>query len=134
MIYYRGIIFQMQQEKGIIMAKNQVISGDYSGLSVSLTMNNAELGIGFLGINSVYINKSTVQDCQLMDASSRKSATSAVGRAAVGATLLGPVGLAAGLSAKNKGTYLVSVVFKTGEKSLIEIDDKLYKELLKIMY
>jgi len=47
----------------------------------------------------------------------------------VGGFLLGPVGLLAGLSAKNKRTHSVAVQFKDGRKSLIEMDDKIYKAI-----
>ena len=57
--------------------------------------------------------------------------TFGVARGLVGGALLGPVGLlAGGLSAKNKGIYQVAVQFKDGSRSLIEIDDKIYKALI----
>lgn len=49
----------------------------------------------------------------------------------MGGFLLGPVGLLDGLSAKNKGVHIIAVQFKDGKKSLIEIDEKLYKAFLK---
>lgn len=64
----------------------------------------------------------------------RKSAASGIARGAIGAALLGPVGLLAGLSAKNKGTYNVAIKFKDGKNSLVEIDDKVYKTLVKVMF
>ena len=45
---------------------------------------------------------------------------------------LGPVGmLAGGLSAKNKGIYQVAIRFKDGQQSLVEVDDKIYKAIVK---
>ena len=48
--------------------------------------------------------------------------------------MLGPVGLLAGLSAKNKGIYTVAIKFKDGKNSLLEVDDKFYKALIKTMF
>lgn len=56
---------------------------------------------------------------------------SAVGRALVGDILLGGVGLLAGLSAKSKGTYTIAIQFRQNDKALIEVDDKIYKAIIK---
>ena len=46
--------------------------------------------------------------------------------------MLGPVGmLAGGISAKNKGIYQVAVEFTDGKRSLLEVDDKIYKAIAK---
>ena len=71
---------------------------------------------------------------EIVNEESRKSASSAVGRGLVGGLLLGSVGLLAGLSAKNKGIHTLAIQFKDGKKSLVEMDDKIYKELLKKLF
>ena len=71
---------------------------------------------------------------ELVTEGMRKSATSGVARGAVGAVLLGPVGLLAGLSAKNKGTYTLVVTWRDGEQSLMEVDEKIYKLIVKGMF
>ncbi len=49
--------------------------------------------------------------------------------------MLGPVGAVAGvMSAKNKGTYQIAIKFKNGEKSLIEVDDKIYKAIIQACF
>lgn len=106
-------------------AKNKVIAGDYQGKQVSSTFGIVMISVG-LG-RSIVLDKTTVEDYELMDESHKKSAVSAVGRGLVGGFLLGPVGLLAGLSAKSKGIQIVAVQFKDGKKSLIEMDDKIYK-------
>lgn len=55
-------------------------------------------------------------------------------RGLVGGALLGPVGLLAGLSAKNKGTHTLVIEFKDGKKSLIEVNEKIYKLLMQKMF
>ena len=51
-----------------------------------------------------------------------------------GVALLGGVGILAGLSAKNKGIFTIAIQWKDGKKSLIEIDDKLYKKFINEMF
>lgn len=113
-------------------AKNKVIAGDYNGKAIMQTLGIVSLQTGFL--KSITINKSTVEEYEVMDESHSKSAVSAVGRGLVGGFILGPVGLLAGLSAKSKGTHVVAIQFKDGKKSLIEMDEKIYKALLKACF
>ena len=110
------------------MAKNMVISGDYKGSRVSLAW------FGGVKIDGIKLDKSNVDSYEIVDEKNRKSATSAVGRAAVGSFLLGPVGLLAGLSAKNKGTHTIAIYFKNGMKSLIEVDDDIKKQIIASLF
>ena len=73
-----------------------------------------------------------MESYELVTDEHQKSAASGVGRGLIGGALLGPVGmLAGGLSAKSKGIYTVAIQFKDGTKSLIEVNDKLYKAIVK---
>lgn len=111
-------------------AKNAVIVGDYIGKQVLGTLGQVQIVTGF-GKGEL-INRFTVDSYELITDEHRKSAASGVARGIVGGALLGPVGmLAGGLSAKNKGIYQVAIQFKDGKRSLIEIDDKVYKSLVK---
>lgn len=109
-------------------AKNKVIAGDYQGKQVASTFGVPTLMTG--GFKSMVLDKTTVEEYEVMDETHQKSAVSAVGRGLVGGFLLGPVGLLAGLSAKSKGVHVVAVQFKDGKKSLIEMDDKIYKAFM----
>lgn len=110
------------------MAKNKVIAGDYIGSTVTTVFGRAYIQIGWS--EQKYIDKAGVDNYELITEESRKSAKSAVGRALVGGVLLGGIGLFAGLSAKNKGTYTIAIQFKNGKQSLIEVDDKIYKAIV----
>jgi hypothetical protein len=110
-------------------AKNRVIAGDYKGRVISSALGIVSLQTGF--IKSINLNKTTIEEYEVMDESHTKSAVSAVGRGLVGGFLLGPVGILAGLSAKSKGVHIVAIKFIDGKKSLVEIDDKIYTSLLK---
>ncbi len=111
-------------------AKNRVIAGDYVGKQV-LGGGVAQAGIVLGFIKQLYLNKTTVESYELITDEHRKSAASGVARGLVGGALLGSVGmLAGGLSAKNKGIYLVAIQFKNGKRSLLEVDDKIYKAII----
>lgn len=114
------------------MAKNKVIAGDYEGKLIANGISHLLLMTGFF--KKIKLTKETVESYEVMDEESRSSATSAVGRGLIGSLLLGPIGAAAALSAKKKGTYIVAVQFKDGKKSLLEIDEKLYKVLMKSLF
>lgn len=114
------------------MAKNKVIAGDYEGKSVLQTFGEAFVSTSFT--KSIPLNKKNVKEYEVIDEESRKSATSAVGRAFVGGVILGPVGWLAGLTAKKKGTHTLAIEFYDGKRSLIEVDDKLYKSIVSKMF
>jgi len=80
------------------------------------------------------LNKETVASYELITEEHRKSAVSGVTRGLVGGALLGPVGLLAGLSAKNKGTHTLVLEFVDGKKSLIEVNEKIYKLFIQKMF
>lgn len=113
-------------------AKNVVIAGDYVGKVVSQAIGQVYIILGFT--SKVEINKGMVESYEVITEESRKSAASGIARGAIGAALLGPVGLLAGLSAKNKGTHTIAIKFKDGKNSLIEIDDKIYNNLIRALF
>lgn len=112
-------------------AKNMVIAGDYANKPVSASFGEAYIANGF---KTIYINKENVAEYERIDQEQKVSATSAVGRAFVGSMILGPAGLLAGLSAKKKGIHTVAIQFKDGTKSLMEVDDKLYKVIMAKLF
>lgn len=116
-------------------AKNAVIAGDYNGNKVTLTVGGTLPIISVDYKTSVEMNKYFVENYELITDEHRKSAASGVSRGLVGGALLEPVGMLAGaMSAKNKGIYQIAIQFKDGKKSLIEVDDKIYKALVKACF
>ena len=113
------------------MAKNEVIAGDYQGYSVSCSGSRVFIyDLKNSQANKIYLDKQTIYEYDVVNENYKKTVTGVVGRAFLGAAILGPVGLLAGATAKNKGTYIVTVSFKNGRKSLLEIDDKKYKAIV----
>ena len=116
-------------------AREKVISGDYVGANCFAGSFGTPVKIcdERKGIR-IELTKSNVKNYEVLDAEERKSGTSGILRAAAGAMLLGPVGLAAGLTAKRKGIYMVAIEFYDSKKSLIEINEKAYKNLIRDMF
>lgn len=111
-------------------AKNKVIAGDYNGKSIISVYSNVKIVI-WLFKKDIALNKDTIESYELITDEHRKSAVNGVARGLVGGALLRPVGLLAGLSAKNKGIYQVAIQFKDGKRSLIEVDDKIYNAIIQ---
>ena len=110
-------------------AKNAVIAGDYNGGSFSSFLGS--VSISYKG-NIIDINNQTVESYELLNDEHKKSLGSGVARGLIGGALFEPVGMiAGGVTAKSKGIYQVAILFKDGKKSLIEVNDKLYKLILQ---
>lgn len=110
-------------------AKNKVVAGDYMGNMVMTTISGAIIAIGFT--KREYINSSTVDYYEVVDSERSISGTSVIGRGALGGLLLGPVGLLAAATAKKKGIHTIAIQFKDGKKSVIEVDEKIYKQVIR---
>lgn len=115
-------------------AKNKVIAGAYNGYVVQHSSKDIFLCPSTFSMDMTRLNKQTVDSYDLITEDKVKSGSSAILRGAVGAAVLGPVGLLAGLSAKNKGIYTIAIQWKNGNQSLIEIDDVKYKSFVKGMF
>lgn len=120
------------------MAQNKVLAGDYEGKNIMIGQQgffSKEEIFLFTGFTKKFpLNKETVASYELITEEHRKSAVSGVTRGLVGGALLGPVGLLAGLSAKNKGTHTLVLEFVDGKKSLIEVNEKIYKLFIQKMF
>ena len=113
-------------------ASNSVLEGDYKGKGIIFQSGSLTIVLNFF--KSYPINKTTVDSYEVVDESSQKSVGSAIARGAVGSLLLGPIGVVAAATAKKKGVHLVAIHFKDGKRSLIEIDDSLFKNLQRTMF
>lgn len=119
------------RDQGVEVMINSIIAGDYEGHVVQKGPKGVTISKGF---KLIYLTKENVESYEVITEDIRKSAASGVSRGIVGGAILGPVGLLAGLSAKNKGAYQVAIQFKDGKKSLLEINDKVYKQLIKDLF
>ena len=117
------------------MAKNMVIAGDYMGKAIVVMGGIAQIAVSKQWTENRHLDRFDAEEYQVLTEDIKKSAASGIARGIVGGTLLGPVGmLAGGMSAKNKGTYQIAIQFKDGKRSLIEVDDKIYKGIVTNMF
>lgn len=111
------------------MPVNVVLEGAYKGKTIMNPTGKPYISTGFT--SKLYLNKDTIEAYEVITEGTRKSAASGIARGLVGGALLGPVGmLAGGLSAKSKKTFALIVQFKDGQKSLIEVNDITYKDIV----
>ncbi len=125
-------------------ARNKVIAGDYEGHSITRKFLNRYIVVAKVkvpsetGFSMVYtdldLSKCNIESYEIITEEKVKSGSSAIMRGALGAAVLGPVGLLAGLTAKNKEIHTIAIEWKNGKKSLIEIDDDYYKQLIKDLF
>ena len=118
-------------------AQNKVISGYLSGHRIMVDMGCpfiVQSGNALTGARGWIVAKPDVEDYEVLSEDKVRSGTSTILRGAAGAAILGPVGLLAAASGKKKGIYCVALQWKSGQKSLIEVDDKIYKALIRSMF
>ena len=116
-------------------AKNRAIAGDYAEWFVNYISGKVTIDEPRWGKKQrIPVTKDTVESYEVIEEESNVSAASAVGRGAIGALLLGPVGLAAALSAKKKGIYTIGITFKDGKRSMLEVDKDKYKAITTILF
>lgn len=116
------------QRKGRVkMFRNKVIAGYLEGEYVRL-----ENGLVLIGQEAAA--KWTVKSYEVVSEENNISLASGLLRGAAGKIILGPWGVLAALTAKRKGVYNVVLQWKNGKKSLLEIDEKVYKAILKNLF
>lgn len=109
------------------MASNKVIAGFREGESVKISG-------GLVLIGNDAAAKWTVEAYELVSGEKSVSLASGLLRGVAGRLLLGPWGILAALTAKKNGVYVVALQWKNGKKSLLELDEKVYKALMKNIF
>jgi len=105
-----------------------IIAGDYKGHQIRKGPKGIAIGDGF---KLIYLTKDNVKSYKIITEEICKLAASGIARGIVDGALLGPVGLLEGVSAKNKDVYQMAIQFRDNKRSLIEVDDNIYKQLVK---
>lgn len=113
--------------------KNSVTAGDYADRLVNISGKKMYIKDGMFG-KKIYLSKETIESYEVVSEENYGMAGSAVARGAVGAALLGPVGIAAAASAKKKGLTMIAVQFKDGKRSLLELDQDYIKQFTRVMF
>lgn len=111
---------------------NIATAGDLSGPVI------CEKGKLFLATKAfqrvrVYIDKTTVQEYQVIGETDHVSVGSVIARGAVG-SLVNPLGALIGMAtAKKKGVHSVAIIFNDGRKVLLDLNDDYYKTFSLLM-
>ena len=114
------------------MARDAVIAGDYKGKGIS-RVGGPHIAISFK--EEVYITKDTVESYQVMNQNVSTSASSGIARSIIGGALFGNAGALGGAaSAKVNISYTIAINFKDGKRSLIEVNEKIYKDIVEACF
>lgn len=113
-------------------AKNKVIAGDYEGWDVICGGGKLDF---MHRLQRVSLNRTTVLKYEIVDNQNGNSFWGAFLKGYVSQAFLGTAGLVAStLSSAHHRVILLSVEFINGRRSLLEIDESVYKNILKILY
>lgn len=82
-----------------------------------------------------YVDPKGIKRTIIVSQSSRKKASSIIGRGLIGGAILGPVGLLAGASAKSKETTTFQVIYNSGKQETVTVKNGswLFKEYCKYL-
>lgn len=106
-------------------AKNKVIAGDYEGKKVkAFNAQCAYIVSSFL--KQFIITKDCILSCEVLDGEHAKG----TGSGLIEELLPGSLDLLAELSAKNEGLNIIALEFTDGKKSLLEVDNIIFKAIL----
>lgn len=118
--------------------KNRVLAGDFQGWDI--VQSFSLFGSPRFYLTNVFkkeeFSKSTVARYDVIDRNNVSSFGRAFIYGAVGQTLFGPVGMLAGLlgSKGGKQSYVISIELNNGKKALLEVNEKMYKEIIRVLY
>ncbi len=112
-------------------ARNKVIDGEFKGKIIICACGSAYIVVNdsFRGKRKyVYLDYNTVANYKLIDQSSEVSRASALTRSIAGQVIAGDAGgLAGAMSAKVHDTNIVLITYRDNRRSLIEINETVYK-------
>ena len=120
------------------MAKNMVIAGNYAGKLVRVSVG--PMGVPSISLNIfkdeyVLIDKYSVESFNVVNKEEETSAVSGIARSAIGGALFGNAGALGGAaSAKKNVMYTMVINFKDGKRSLIEVNEKMYRAIVEACF
>lgn len=114
--------------------KNQVVAGDYKNWDVIFNFGKMYF---MHRLKKIKITKSMVSSWDVIDDIEKNSVWCPIIGAGVGSMLFGTIGAFAGAavaSGRSNSTYLISVEFISGKRSLLQLDSQGYNNLVKSLY
>lgn len=117
--------------KNIMKNVNVVLEGEFKGKEVYYTSQQLRI------VGGLPIEKKTVDSYVVIDETNKDQYS--FWKGALGVALLGGLGAIAGVRGKKRTEYLIAINWKKwtkaeGGKSLICIDDELYKKFMMAMF
>lgn len=113
-------------------AVNLVIGGDHKGREVTLMGGAPQIVLSRDWTENQLLDSVDVARYRVVDSETRSSAASGLARGILGGALLGTAGAVAGsLSARSHEVYTLSVEFKDGRKSLMVVDELIYRAIMR---
>ena len=110
---------------------NVVVAGDYLGRPLVSEPGGLPVLVADPA-NKIYLNNETVAQYEVVSSEQNRSSSSAAKRALVGRATLGRRGMIAGAATARRVTsYQLSLTFKDGKRSLVEVDESMYKMIVK---
>lgn len=106
-------------------ARNKVIEGAHKGKQVAHSGVNPYIILRIA--EPLPLDSSTIQHMEMIDSSSDISVASAATRGFIGEMLFGPIGLAAVGTADRDERYILGIVFRNEERSVIEVNGDLFQ-------
>ena len=113
------------------MAKAKVVAGDYKDYNV-VTFGNKLYFMMFT--KRVEITSADVFKYEIIDDIKKSFWGTLVSGAAWGALFGTPGLIASTMSSARKRRFLLSIEFNNGKKSLVEVSDNEYKNIIKVLY
>ena len=118
---------------GINYTMNMVIAGDYKDKGLMIFGGGPRIVL--TARDEVYLNKETVESYQVMNQNVSTSASSGIARSIIGGALFGNAGALGGAaSAKKNVMYTMVINFKDGKRSLIEVNEKMYRAIVEACF
>ena len=115
-------------------AKNKVIAGDYMNGSIKSFLGSIQITVP-LHFGVIEVSRKTVSSIEVIDGEHSRATSSVIARGLIGGAIAGPAGaLIGGATTKVRGVYQVAIAFKDGKRSLVEVDEDLYKRLIKVAF
>ena len=107
---------------------NVVLEGEWKGKEVFYSSSSKKIFV----VGGRSVQKDTVASYVVIDETNKDQYS--FWKGALGVALLGGLGAIAGVRGKKRTEYLIAINWKYGEKSLICIDDELYKKFMMAMF
>lgn len=109
------------------MIISSVINGEYKGWGIKTTLRGQVVAQRWS--QKVVFDDTTIESYEVIDKSEGKSS---LGKTIGLGAVFGVAGALAGANSKKGGATTIKIVWKDGEKSIIELDPQTYRAFLRV--